>query len=118
MKKGRKKLTCGRKKERQIKARFTNQDYQEVLTKSKAAGLKPSVFVAKSAIKSVIKMPLSKDVVDSIKELGVIGKNMNQIARKINTDSRYSCQETLNNEIVKLTQTRLILLRKIMDDRI
>lgn len=118
MKKGRKKLTSYTKKERQIKALFTNEDYLDVLAKSKAAGLKPSVFVARSAIKSVIKMPLSKDVIASIKELGVIGKNLNQIARKINADHRYSCQDQLNEEILKLTRARMMLLRKIINDRI
>ena len=116
MKKGRKKMTINKLKAHQVKARFSEEDYKCVLKKASQCRLKPSVFVARAATSVVIKEPLTKDVLSDMKNLVSIGINLNQIAKKINSNPLYSCHEQLNREIHNLSTLRQILLNKLTNE--
>lgn len=120
MKKGRYKLSDSRRKRCEIKARFKPDDYAAVLKKASHAGLKPSVFVARSALSAVIKEPLPKEVISHLKSLSRVGSNLNQIAAKINADPRSiylsSLHDSLQKELGDLKAFRLILWEHIKTD--
>lgn len=118
MKKGRHKLPIKTLKIYQVKARFSEDDYALVIKKAKQAGLKPAVYAARTATSTIIKEPLTKEELADIKGLLRIGVNLNQIAKKINSNQHYSCQEQLMCEIGNLAILRKELFNKLASDNI
>ena len=116
MNKGRIKTSTNKLKIFQIKARFNEEEFNNVLKKASQAGLKPAVYVARSAISITIKEPLTKEILYDIKNLGKIGNNLNQIALKINSNPQYYCQDQLLREIQDLSILRQQLLIKLTSD--
>ena len=116
MKKGRHKLPIKTLKIYQVKARFSEDDYALVIKKAKQAGLKPAVYAARAATSTIIKEPLTKEELADIKGLLRIGVNLNQIAKKINSNPLYSCHEQLSREIHNLSTLRQILLNKLTNE--
>ena len=116
MKKGRHKKPPKQLKIYQVKARFTEDDYERVLKKARQTGMKPSVYVARAATSAVLKEPLTKEMLFDIKNLGKIGVNLNQIAAKIHSNPQYICQDQLQREIHNLSILRQMLLAKLTNN--
>ncbi|MEG2813834.1 MAG: plasmid mobilization relaxosome protein MobC [Oscillospiraceae bacterium] len=69
-----------RLREKQLLIRLTEQEYENILLKSKYCNLTMSAYVRKMSVDGVI---IKRDFT-AIKEVNKIGVNINQIAHKVN----------------------------------
>jgi len=66
--------------------RFTPDEWTIIEQKADAAGVKPSDFIRQSALKSKVKRSDKKEQLHLISQIAKIGNNLNQIARRCNTE--------------------------------
>ena len=71
-------------KDKRIEIRVTQELYNTLQVKSKAAGMSISKYVRNAILESDIKVDNSKDIATLIGSINKIGNNLNQIAHNLN----------------------------------
>lgn len=84
-----------KKTRNQIHFRLTAEEATKIELNAATARLSPSAYAKKQALEGKVKSPvITRDIGESIfSELGKIGSNINQIARKLNMDDEVLASE-------------------------
>lgn len=88
------------KRAHEIKVRFDEDEYQDLMKKVNQSCMSREKFIRHCIKKTNIKTPPTIDFYHWIIECNAIGNNLNQIARKLNSNESVQydyCIETLNN---------------------
>ena len=90
----------------EIKVRFDDEEYTDLMKKVSQTKLSREKFIRSCIKKTSIKMPPSIDFYKWINEFNAIGNNLNQIARKLNSNSSVEkeyCMQSLEdlNELIQ-----------------
>lgn len=91
----------------EIKVRFNDAEFEELNKKVSQTKMSREKFIRHCIKKTEIKMPPSIDFYKWINECNAIGNNLNQIARKLNSNEiidKTVCLSTLEN-LQKFIQT-------------
>jgi hypothetical protein len=76
----------GEKRTYMVSIKMDSREYFSLKTKAKSAGISRSNFVRQSVAGSKIYPRLTPELNDYIRKLSGMGNNLNQIARKANTE--------------------------------
>lgn len=88
------------KRAHEIKVRFDDDEYQDLIKKVNQSCMSREKFIRHCIKKTNIKAPPPIDFYHWINECNAIGNNLNQIARKLNSNKSVQydyCIEILNN---------------------
>lgn len=88
------------KRTHEIKVRFDDDEYEDLMKKVNQSCMSREKFIRHCIRKTNIKAPPSVDFYHWINECNAIGNNLNQIARKLNSNESVSldyCIKVLNN---------------------
>lgn len=92
--------------------RLNGDEYTNVLSKIERSGLSKQEYILSSILNKKIQERLNVDYFKLINEVNHVGTNLNQIARKLNSN-----ESILKDEIIK-NQTLLIQVLKNLNDQI
>lgn len=92
--------------------RLNGDEYTKVLSKIERSGLSKQEYILSSILNKKIQERLNVDYFKLINEVNHVGTNLNQIARKLNSN-----ESILKDEIIK-NQTLLIQVLKNLNDQI
>ena len=107
---GRPKKESGRKRIYRINIKLITEEYYSLLSKVKNAECTISDFVRDSLKKGYVKERLSVEQADHIRKLCGMANNLNQLARKANTQGYYSvetdckCLADKMDQLIKLIE--------------
>lgn len=101
-----------RKREHRMTVRLNGDEYTKVLSKIERSGLSKQEYILSSILNKKIQERLNVDYFKLINEVNHVGTNLNQIARKLNSN-----ESILKDEIIK-NQTLLIQVLKNLNDQI
>ena len=92
--------------------RLNGDEYTKVLSKIERSGLSKQEYILSSILNKKIQERLNVDYFKLINEVNHVGTNLNQIARKLNSN-----ESILKDEIIK-NQTLLNQVLKNLNDQI
>lgn len=101
-----------RKREHRMTVRLNGDEYTKVLSKIERSGLSKQEYILSSILSKKIQERLNVDYFKLINEVNHVGTNLNQIARKLNSN-----ESILKDEIIK-NQTLLNQVLKNLNDQI
>ena len=101
-----------RKREHRMTVRLNGDEYTKVLSKIERSGLSKQEYILSSILNKKIQERLNVDYFKLINEVNHVGTNLNQIARKLNSN-----ESILKDEIIK-NQTLLNQVLKNLNDQI
>lgn len=101
-----------RKREHRMMVRLNGDEYTKVLSKIERSGLSKQEYILSSILNKKIQERLNVDYFKLINEVNHVGTNLNQIARKLNSN-----ESILKDEIIK-NQTLLNQVLKNLNDQI
>lgn len=101
-----------RKREHRMTVRLNGDEYTTVLSKIERSGLSKQEYILSSILNKKIQERLNVDYFKLINEVNHVGTNLNQIARKLNSN-----ESILKDEIIK-NQTLLNQVLKNLNDQI
>lgn len=101
-----------RKREHRMTVRLNGDEYTKVLSKIERSGLSKQEYILSSILNKKIQERLNVDYFKLINEVNHVGTNLNQIARKLNSN-----ESILKDEIIK-NQALLIQVLKNLNDQI
>ena len=101
-----------RKREHRMTVRLNGDEYTKVLGKIERSGLSKQEYILSSILNKKIQERLNVDYFKLINEVNHVGTNLNQIARKLNSN-----ESILKDEIIK-NQTLLNQVLKNLNDQI
>lgn len=101
-----------RKREHRMTVRLNGDEYTKVLSKIERSGLPKQEYILSSILNKKIQERLNVDYFKLINEVNHVGTNLNQIARKLNSN-----ESILKDEIIK-NQTLLNQVLKNLNDQI
>ena len=101
-----------RKREHRMTVRLNADEYTKVLSKIERSGLSKQEYILSSILNKKIQERLNVDYFKLINEVNHVGTNLNQIARKLNSN-----ESILKDEIIK-NQTLLNQVLKNLNDQI
>lgn len=101
-----------RKREHRMTVRLNGDEYTKVLSKIERSGLSKQEYILSSILNKKIEERLNVDYFKLINEVNHVGTNLNQIARKLNSN-----ESILKDEIIK-NQTLLNQVLKNLNDQI
>lgn len=101
-----------RKREHRMTVRLNRDEYTKVLSKIERSGLSKQEYILSSILNKKIQERLNVDYFKLINEVNHVGTNLNQIARKLNSN-----ESILKDEIIK-NQTLLNQVLKNLNDQI
>lgn len=86
-----------RKREHRMTVRLNGDEYTKVLSKIERSGLSKQEYILSSILNKKIQERLNVDYFKLINEVNHVGTNLNQIARKLNSN-----ESILKDEIIKI----------------
>ena len=101
-----------RNREHRMTVRLNGDEYTKVLSKIERSGLSKQEYILSSILNKKIQERLNVDYFKLINEVNHVGTNLNQIARKLNSN-----ESILKDEIIK-NQTLLNQVLKNLNDQI
>lgn len=101
-----------RKRKHRMTVRLNGDEYTKVLSKIERSGLSKQEYILSSILNKKIQERLNVDYFKLINEVNHVGTNLNQIARKLNSN-----ESILKDEIIK-NQTLLNQVLKNLNDQI
>lgn len=101
-----------RKREHRMTVRLNGDEYTKVLSKIERSGLSKQEYILSSILNKKIQERLNVDYFKLINEVNHVGTNLNQIARKLNSN-----EPILKDEIIK-NQMLLNQVLKNLNDQI
>ena len=101
-----------RKREHRMTVRLNGDEYTKVLSTIERSGLSKQEYILSSILNKKIQERLNVDYFKLINEVNHVGTNLNQIARKLNSN-----ESILKDEIIK-NQTLLNQVLKNLNDQI
>lgn len=101
-----------RKREHRMTVRLNGDEYTKVLSKIERSGLSKQEYILSSILNKKIQERLNVDYFKLINEVNHVGTNLNQIARKLNSN-----ESILKGEIIK-NQMLLNQVLKNLNDQI
>ena len=101
-----------RKREHRMTVRLNGDEYTKVLSKIERSGLSKQEYILSSILNKKIQERLNVDYFKLINEVNHVGTNLNQIARKLNSN-----ESILKDEIIK-NQMLLSQVLKNLNDQI
>lgn len=101
-----------RKREHRMTVRLNGDEYTKVLSKIERSGLSKQEYILSSILNKKIQERLNVDYFKLINEVNHVGTNLNQIARKLNSN-----ESILKDEIIK-NQMLLNQVLKNLNDQI
>ena len=103
----------GIKEQRKIELTLRVNSYEHELIKKRQTERTMSRWLRNLALKST---PISIADPNLIRQLGRIGSNLNQVARRVNTDKELD--KTLDNQLDKQVLNEITAIRKLMHELI
>lgn len=83
---GRPAKKLGEKRKYTVSVKLDTREYISLRTKAKSAGVSRSEFIRQSISGSMIRPRMTPELNDHIRKLSGMGNNLNQIARRANTE--------------------------------
>ena len=101
-----------RKREHRMTVRLNGDEYTKVLSKIERSGLSKQEYILSSILNKKIQERLNVDYFKLINEVNHVGTNLNQIARKLNSNESILKDEIIQNQLL------LNLVLKNLNDQI
>ena len=89
-----------RKREHRMTMRLNGDEYTKVLSKIERSGLSKQEYILSSILNKKIQERLNVDYFKLINEVNHVGKNLNQIARKLNGNESILKDEIFKNQLL------------------
>ena len=101
-----------RKREYRMTVRLNGDEYTKVLSKIERSGLSKQEYILSSILNKKIQERLNVDYFKLINEVNHVGTNLNQIARKLNSN------ESILKDVIIKNQLLLNQVLKNLNDQI
>lgn len=89
-----------RKREHRMTVRLNGDEYTKVLSKIERSGLSKQEYILSSILNKKIQERLNVDYFKLINEVNHVGTNLNQIARKLNSNESILKDEIFKNQLL------------------
>lgn len=89
-----------RKREHRMTVRLNGDEYTKVLSKIERSGLSKQEYILSSILNKKIQERLNVDYFKLINEVNHVGTNLNQIARKLNSNESILKDEIIQNQLL------------------
>ena len=89
-----------RKREHRMTVRLNGDEYTKVLSKIERSGLSKQEYILSSILNKKIQERLNVDYFKLINEVNRVGTNLNQIARKLNSNESILKDEIIQNQLL------------------
>ena len=89
-----------RKREYRMTVRLNVDEYTKVLSKIERSGLSKQEYILSSILNKKIQERLNVDYFKLINEVNHVGTNLNQIARKLNSNESILKDEIIKNQLL------------------
>lgn len=89
-----------RKREHRMTVRLNGDEYTKVLSKIERSGLSKQEYILSSILNKKIQERLNVDYFKLINEVNHVGTNLNQIARKLNSNESILKDEITKNQLL------------------
>ena len=89
-----------RKREHRMTVRLNGDEYTKVLSKIERSGLSKQEYILSSILNKKIQERLNVDYFKLINEVNHVGTNLNQIARKLNSNESILKDEIIKNQLL------------------
>lgn len=89
-----------RKREHRMTVRLNGDEYTKVLSKIERSGLSKQEYILSSILNKKIQERLNVDYFKLINEVNHVGTNLNQIARKLNSNESILKDEIIKNQML------------------
>lgn len=89
-----------RKREHRMTVRLNGDEYTKVLSKIERSGLSKQEYILSSIRNKKIQERLNVDYFKLINEVNHVGTNLNQIARKLNSNESILKDEIIKNQLL------------------
>lgn len=89
-----------RKREHRMTVRLNRDEYTKVLSKIERSGLSKQEYILSSILNKKIQERLNVDYFKLINEVNHVGTNLNQIARKLNSNESILKDEIIQNQLL------------------
>ncbi len=89
-----------RKREHRMTVRLNGDEYTKVLSKIERYGLSKQEYILSSILNKKIQERLNVDYFKLINEVNHVGTNLNQIARKLNSNESILKDEIIKNQLL------------------
>ena len=89
-----------RKREHRMTVRLNRDEYTKVLSKIERSGLSKQDYILSSILNKKIQERLNVDYFKLINEVNHVGTNLNQIARKLNSNESILKDEIIQNQLL------------------
>lgn len=89
-----------RKREHRMTVRLNGNEYTKVLSKIERSGLSKQEYILSSILNKKIQERLNVDYFKLINEVNYVGTNLNQIARKLNSNESILKDEIIKNQLL------------------
>lgn len=89
-----------RKREHRMTVRLNGDEYTKVLSKIERSGLSKQDYILSSILNKKIQERLNVDYFKLINEVNHVGTNLNQIARKLNSNEFILKDEIIKNQLL------------------
>ncbi len=89
-----------RKREHRMTVRLNGDEYTKVLSKIERSGLSKQEYILSSILNKKIQERLNVDYFKLINEVNHVGTNLNQIARKLNSNKSILKDEIIKNQML------------------
>lgn len=89
-----------RKREHRMTVRLNGDEYTKVLSKIESSGLSKQEYILSSILNKKIQERLNVDYFKLINEVNHVGTNLNQIARKLNSNKSILKDEIIKNQML------------------
>ena len=96
---------------KEIKIRFSPEEYEQFLVLSQKANQRPAVFARQAVLGAQFKQSLTPTQIEIRSELGKIGSNLNQISRHLNHGKLIGTSQFTNlRQLLESLQSELRLI--------
>ena len=89
-----------RKREHRMTVRLNGDEYTKVMSKIERSGLSKQEYILSSILNKKIQERLNVDYFKLINEVNHVGTNLNQIARKLNSNESILKDEIIQNQLL------------------
>lgn len=89
-----------RKREHRMTVRLNGDEYTKALSKIERSGLSKQEYILSSILNKKIQERLNVDYFKLINEVNHVGTNLNQIARKLNSNESILKDEIIKNQLL------------------
>lgn len=95
-----------------VSVKYSEEELEKIERKALACGKRRSTYIREASLGKNLKERPTKEFYDSIKELRMIGNNLNQIARNYNANSTGFVNENKYDEQVKILNSFILAIKK------